>query len=63
VQWLPQLAINTREEVQKKFQRTWGGAVMPHALINCKTDVRAEADLWLPTLSASALSTRVRSEQ
>jgi hypothetical protein len=36
---------------------------MPHALINCKTNVGAEADLWLPTLSASALSTRVRSEQ
>jgi hypothetical protein len=31
---------------------------MPHALINCKTNVRAEADPWLPTLSASALSTQ-----
>jgi hypothetical protein len=26
-----------------------GGAVMLHALINCKTDVRAEAETWLPT--------------
>jgi hypothetical protein len=40
-----------------------GGAVMPHALINCKTDVRAEAESLATNLSASALSTRVRSEQ
>jgi hypothetical protein len=36
---------------------------MPHAHINRTTNIRAEADLWLPTLSAYALSTRVRSEQ
>jgi hypothetical protein len=36
---------------------------MPHALINRKTDVRAEAESRATNLSASALSTRVRSEQ
>jgi methylaspartate ammonia-lyase len=40
-----------------------GGAVMPHALINHKTDVGAEAESLATNLSASALSTRVRSEQ
>jgi hypothetical protein len=36
---------------------------MPHALINRTTDVRAEAESSATNLSASALSTRVRSEQ
>ncbi len=42
---------------QKQNQRAGGGAVMAHALINCTNDVDAEAESWLPTLSASALST------
>ena len=53
---------NHTRELRKEIN-VRGGAVMPHALINCRTDVRAEADLWLPTCSASALSTRTRSEQ
>jgi len=31
--------------------------VMPHALMQKNDDLRAEADIWLPTSSASALST------
>ena len=65
VRWLPQPAIaTTRKRVQTKtFQRADSGAVIPHALINRKTDVRAEAESRATNLSASALSTRVRSEQ
>jgi hypothetical protein len=54
---------NTPHEGKCRKKRTGGGAVMPHALINCKTDVGAEAESLATNLSASALSTRVRSEQ
>jgi hypothetical protein len=36
---------------------------MPHALINCKTGLGAEAESLATNLSASALSTQLRSEQ
>jgi hypothetical protein len=36
---------------------------MPRALINYKTDVRVEAESLATNLSASALSTQLRSEQ
>jgi hypothetical protein len=65
VRWLPQPAIapTTRRKFRRRFQRADSGAVMPHALINRRTDVRAEAESRATNLSASALSTRVRSEQ
>jgi hypothetical protein len=65
VRWLPQPAIaTTQKSVKKKiFKRADRDAVMPHALINRKTNVRAEAESRTTNLSASALSTRVRSEQ
>jgi hypothetical protein len=64
VRWLPQTAIaTTRKNSEEDFQRADSGVVMPHALINRKTDVRAEAESRATNLSASALSTRVRSEQ
>ncbi len=35
---------NTPHEGKCREKRTGGGAVMPHALINCMTDVGAEAE-------------------
>jgi hypothetical protein len=54
---------DTKKNSEESFQRANSGAVIPHALINRKTDVRAEAESRATNLSASALSTRVRSEQ
>jgi hypothetical protein len=50
-----------RVKAEEKTRR--GGAVMPHAHMNRMTDVGAEAESLVTNLSASALSTRVRSEQ
>jgi hypothetical protein len=59
----PAIANHPKRQFRRKFQRAGNGAVLPHALINRRTDVRAEAESSATNLSASALSTRVRSEQ